>query len=71
MRRFAQSEAYARARLVTATLFAVCGAVVIVRTAAVFGLVMAALPAYVLGLALIALAVVRLRDYRAARRRQP
>jgi hypothetical protein len=69
MRKFAQSEAYARTRLVTATLFAIFGVVIILRTLAGPGLVVAALPAYVLGLALVALAVVRFRDYRAARRR--
>jgi Zn-dependent protease with chaperone function len=68
MKRLARSEAYARARLVTATLFALFGSVIIVRTWMSVGPVAAALPAYILGLALIALAVVRLREYRASRR---
>jgi len=68
MRRMVRSESYARARLVTATLFAVFGAVIIVRTLLSVGPVAAAIPAYILGLALLALAVVRFREYRARRR---
>ncbi len=69
MRRLVRSETYARTRLVTATLFALFGVVIIVRTYLSVGPVGAAVPAYVMGLALVALAVVRFRDYRAARRR--
>jgi hypothetical protein len=63
-----RSEAYARARLVTGTLFAVLGAAIIVRTIAAAGLSWADLPAFVLGAAMIALAVVRCREYAAAKR---
>jgi hypothetical protein len=68
MKRMVRSESYARARLVTATLFAVFGAVIIVRTLLSVGPIMAGLPAYILGLALLALAYVRFREYRARRR---
>ncbi len=70
MSRLVRSETYARTRLVSATLIALCGAVVIVRTFVRVGLVGAAIPAYVLGLALLAYAFVRFREYRAARRPQ-
>jgi ABC-type uncharacterized transport system permease subunit len=63
-----RSEGYARARLGTGTLFAIFGAVIIGRTLFAVGLIAAALPAYVMGLALLALAFVRFREYRAARR---
>ena len=62
------SEGYARARLVTGTLFAVLGAAIVVRTIAAAGLSWADLPAFVLGAAMVALALVRFRDYIAARR---
>ena len=70
MRRVVRSEAYARARLVTTTLFGLFGTVIIVRTLLAVGLTGAALPAYVLGLALLALAFVRFREYRAARKQR-
>ena len=65
-----RSETYARTRLATATLIGLAGAVLIVRTFLSVRLAGAAVPAYVMGLALLALAFVRFREYRAARRRQ-
>ncbi len=68
MRRLVRSEGYARARLVSGTLFALLGAFVIYRT---FGVThtFAALPGTVLGLAMIALGVLRFVEYRRARMR--
>ncbi len=68
MKRLVRSEGYARARLVTGSVAMVLGAIVIVRTLVAIGFVAAAIPACVLGLAMIALGVVRYRDYAAARR---
>ncbi len=68
MKRLVRSEGYARARLVSGSLFGVLGAVVAYRTIAVTGLSLAALPGCVLGLAMLALAALRFRDYFAARR---
>jgi hypothetical protein len=62
VRRLVRSPGYARARLVTGTLFAALGAVVIVRTAA-GGAGWSGFSGYVLGLAMIALAVWRFREY--------
>ncbi len=70
MRRFVQSDLYARAKLVSATVFIFLGASVLVRTTLAAGIVWKALPAYVLGAAMIALGFVRYRDYRAARARR-
>jgi hypothetical protein len=69
VKRLVQSEGYARARLFTAVLFALLGLVIVVRTAAVVGLSATGLPAYALGGAMAALAIVRFRDYFAARQR--
>jgi hypothetical protein len=69
MRRFVRSENYARARLVSGGLFVVFGIAIEVRTLGVVGLSGAAVPAYVLGGAMIALGVLRFRDYIAARNR--
>ncbi len=69
MRRLIRSEGYARARLVSAALFIVLGTIVIYRTLAVTGLAGTAIPATVLGLAMIALGVLRFRDYLRARAR--
>jgi hypothetical protein len=70
MKRFVCSEGYARARLVSGALFVILGAVVIVRTLAVTGASLSALPACVLGAAMIALGSLRYRDYLAARVRR-
>jgi len=70
MKQFVRSEGYARARLVSAALFVVLGAVVVVRTAAATGATFAAVPAYALGSAMIALGVFRYRDYFANRARR-
>ena len=69
MKRLVRSEGYARARLVSAALFIVLGALVIYRTLAVTGLAGTAIPGCVLGLAMIALGIVRFRDYLGARAR--
>ena len=68
MRRLVRSQGYARARLASGTLFGILGAVVAYRSVAFAGLSLAALPGCVLGLAMLALAVLRFRDYFAARR---
>lgn len=67
MRRFVRSESYVRARLVSAALFIILGAFVIVRTFGVTHLSLAGLPGSVLGLAMIALGAFRFRDYLRAR----
>jgi hypothetical protein len=67
MKRMVQSEGYARARLVTGSIFAILGAIVLFRTLASVGLTWAALPAYVLGTAMIALGAARYREWFAAR----
>ena len=67
MRRFVRSEGYARARLVSAALFIVLGALVIYRTFGAAGFSFAALPGCVLGLAMIALGIFRFRDFLRAR----
>jgi len=71
MKNFVRSEAYARARLVSAALFVVLGAVVIVRTLAVTGAAVSAIPACALGGAMIALGVLRYRDYLAKPAKPP
>ena len=68
MRRLVRSEGYARARLVTATLCGLFGVVIITRTLLNIGLVAAAVTPCILGFALLALALVRFREYRASRR---
>jgi hypothetical protein len=68
MKRMVHSAGYARARLANALIFAALGALVAYRTFAAAGLSWVALPGCVLGLAMIALGVVRWRDYLAARR---
>lgn len=70
MKRFVQSEGYARTRLVLATLFIVLGSVTIVRAVMGVGLTWKLLPAFVLGAAMIALGAFRYRDYFAARARR-
>ncbi len=69
MRRLVRSEGYARARLVSAALFIVLGIFVIYRTFGVARFSLAALPGGVLGAAMIALGLLRFRDYRRARSR--
>ncbi|MDQ2857610.1 MAG: hypothetical protein M3R53_03030 [Candidatus Eremiobacteraeota bacterium] len=68
MRRLVRSEGYARARVVSGVLFAVLGAVVFVRSIVAAGVSLPALPGSVLGLAMLALGVLRVRDYAASRR---
>jgi hypothetical protein len=68
VRNLVRSEGYARARLVTGSIAMVLGAILIVRTLASIGLSFKVIPACVLGGAMIALGIVRFRDYNAARR---
>jgi hypothetical protein len=68
VRNLVRSEGYARARLVTGSIAAVLGAILIARTLASTGLSFKVIPACVLGAAMIALGIVRFRDYAAARR---
>jgi ABC-type uncharacterized transport system permease subunit len=68
VRRIVQSQGYARTRVGIGAVVAVLGAVLLVRTAASVGLDWRGLPAYVLGAAMIALGIVRWREYQAARR---
>jgi hypothetical protein len=67
MRKFVRSEGYAKARLVTGSLFMILGAVVIVRTLASVGFDGRALPSVVLGGAMLLLGWFRFRDYFATR----
>jgi hypothetical protein len=69
VKRLVHSEGYARARLFSAALFALLGLVIVARTAGVVGLNASGLPAYALGGAMVALAIVRFRDYFAARQK--
>ena len=63
MKGFVRGQAYARAKLVTGTLYIVLGLVVIVRTATTIGIGGPAIAAFVLGAAMIGLGVVRWREY--------
>jgi uncharacterized membrane protein HdeD (DUF308 family) len=67
VKNFLRSEGYARARLVSGALFVLLGIVVIVRTLATTGAAVAAIPACALGGAMVALGVLRYRDYFANR----
>ena len=68
MKRVVRSRGYARLRLVNAAIFGVLGLAIVARTIAAVGLSFALIPGIVLGLAMLALACVRFRDYRAAGR---
>jgi hypothetical protein len=68
MKRIVRSRGYARLRLVNASVFAVLGLAIVARTVTSVGLSLAVVPGIVLGLAMLALAYVRFRDYRDARR---
>ncbi len=59
---------YGRAKVVNGLLFGSLGLVIAYRSLAVAGLGLRALPGIILGLAMIALAVVRFRNYAASRR---
>lgn len=69
MRNIVRSEGYARTRVGIGFAGAILGLVVIYRTAGAVGLDWRGLPAYALGAALLALGVVRWREYRSARDR--
>ena len=71
MRNVVRSEGYARARVGIGIAGAILGLVVIYRTVGSVGLDWRGLPAYALGAALLALGVVKWREYRAARERRP
>ena len=68
MRRFAGSHAYARARVVTGSLFVLFGATVVVRTFMVVGMHSSAIGPLVMGFALLGLGALRVRDYVVFRR---
>ena len=68
MKRIVRSEGYARARLLSGTLFGILGVIIAYRSVAAAGLALTALPGCVLGLAMLALGALRFRDYFAARR---
>ena len=70
MRRFVQSETYARTRLVSGSMMIVLGVVMIIGMFRHAGLDWRAVTGYVLGLALIGLGVMRYREY-AARPKGP
>jgi hypothetical protein len=61
--KFTRSAGYVRARAVTGTLFIAFGTAIIVRTIFAIGLVTSAIVPVVMGAALIALGIIRLRDY--------
>ena len=63
MRKLVRSSAYARTRVVVGIIAAALGVVVVVRTFTAVGANWAATPAYILGGALVALGVVRVREY--------
>jgi hypothetical protein len=69
MRKFARSEAYARMRLATGTMFILLGGVVLARVTMQFGHDWHAIPAYVLGIALVLLGIWRYREYSALRKK--
>jgi hypothetical protein len=61
--RFTRSAAYVRARAITGTLFIAFGVAIVVRTIFAIGFVGSAIVPVVMGVALIALGIIRLRDY--------
>jgi hypothetical protein len=63
MKRFVRSDAFARTRAVTGTLFIALGAAIVVRTFAKTGLAWTVTPSVVLGGAMILLGIVRIRDF--------
>ncbi len=71
MRRLVTSSGYARLRVVVGLVAAVLGLSILIKTFLAVGLTTSALPAYVLGAAMVALGLVRLRDYRAIGRPRP
>jgi hypothetical protein len=70
VRRFARSPGYLRFRAILGALYAMLGAILLVRTFAAFGLRLTEIPALVLGGALITLGTLRVRDYLFARASQ-
>jgi uncharacterized membrane protein HdeD (DUF308 family) len=63
VRSFVRSRAYARIRVATGSIFIVFGLIILFWTALTVHLQARGIPAYVMALALIALGVVRIRDY--------
>ena len=69
MKKFVRSETYARARLVTGTMYVLLGGVIIGRTASTqAGHDWRAIAAYVLGLALVLLGLNRYREWNMVRK---
>jgi sulfite exporter TauE/SafE len=72
VKKFVRSETYARARLVTGTMYVLLGGVIIGRIAmAASGRDWRSIAAYVLGVALILLGLNRWREWNMVRRRPP
>jgi hypothetical protein len=67
VKRFARSYGYLRLRAILGAVYAMLGAILVVRTFAAFGLRFTELPAVVLGIALIVLGILRVREYVAVR----
>ncbi len=71
MRRIVSSTGYQRLRALLGAGFIVLGAVTLWRSIALAGIGTQTIPSLVLGTAMIALGVVRLRDFIALRARPP
>ncbi len=71
MRNLIRSEGYAKARLVTGSIFMLLGAAVAIRTVIEVGFDGKAVPAVVLGIAMVLLGAFRFRDYFAVRNARP
>lgn len=63
MKTFVRSRTYALIRVVTGSIFIVFGLMILGWTLSTIHLLARGIPAYVMALALIALGVVRIRDY--------
>jgi len=72
VRKFVRSETYARARLVTGTMYVLLGGVILGETMrSPFGHDWKAIAAYVLGIALILLGLNRYREWNMVRKNPP
>jgi hypothetical protein len=63
MRKLVRSTGYQRFRALLGAGFIVLGAVLLYRTVAITGIGTKSIPSFVLGAAMIALGVLRLRDF--------
>jgi hypothetical protein len=71
VRRVVASAGYARFKLVLGLVYAVIGIAIIAKSIAAVGMSTKLVPSIALGAALIALGIVRLRDFRAIRKAIP